>query len=143
MSESQGRALMAEFLSQPQFPLEVGTHNGHALLVNKGRFGPYVKYDKLFVSIPKGEDPSTITEERAIQLVEAKLKGEKAAALKELDATNGIVIVDGRYGPYIKQDKVNAPIPKGTDWKEVTLDQAQEWLKEAASKKKAPAKKRK
>lgn len=143
MTESQGQAIMAEFLSQPQYPLEVGTYNGHALLVNKGRFGPYVKYDKLFASIPKGEDPSTITQERAIQLVEAKLKGEKAAALKELDAATGIVIVDGRYGPYIKQDKVNAPIPKGTDWKEVTLEQAQEWLKEAASKKKAPAKKRK
>jgi len=143
LSEEQAQSMMAEFLSQPQYPLEVGSYKGQPLLVNKGRFGPYVKYDKIFASIPKGEDPSTLTEERAIQLVEAKLSGEKSAALKELDAELGISIVDGRYGAYIKQGKVNAPIPKGTDWKDVSLEQAKSWLEEAATKKKSSPKKRK
>ena len=108
------------------------TSDGKAIKANIGRFGPYIQVDKLFVSI-KPEDPHTITLETALELYEAKLKSE--AEKNIADFGDGIKVLNGRFGPYVSDGKKNAKIPKNTDPKTITHEQAQELLKASPAKK--------
>lgn len=117
-----------------QLPRLVGqTLDGKDIKANIGRFGPYIQVDKLFVSI-KPEDPHDITLERALELYAAKLKAE--AEKNIADFGDGIKVLNGRFGPYITDGKKNAKIPKDTDPKTVTHDQAKELLAAAPTAKK-------
>ncbi len=125
-----------------RLPRNLGEYDGVELIVNDGRFGPYVKYDKLFVSLKKA-DPYEITLEEAIQLVKDKLEAEKNKVIQVFEA-EGIEILNGMYGPYIKKGKDNFKIPKGTDPKALTLEEVQDLIANAPEKKKKfPAKKKK
>lgn len=133
-----------------KLPRTVGqTADGQDIKANIGRFGPYIQVGKLFVSI-KPEDPHTITLEKALELYDAKLKAE--AEKNIADFGDGIKVLNGRYGPYITDGKKNAKIPKGTEPKEITHEQAKQMLADAptakgrfarktTAAKKAPAKK--
>lgn len=115
-----------------KLPRQVGqTADGKVIKANIGRFGPYIQIDKLFVSI-KPEDPHTITLEKALELYEAKLKAE--AEKNIADFGDGIKVLNGRFGPYITDGKKNAKIPKDTDPKTITHDQAKKMLAEAPAK---------
>jgi len=96
-------------------PREVWSYEWHKMTVAIWRFWPYIKYNKLFVSLKKAEwdDPFTIWKERAIELVKDKLEFEKNKYIKEYDhKKKKIEILNGRYGAYIKYDKKNYKIPK-------------------------------
>lgn len=115
-----------------ELPREVGTtEDGQTIKANIGRFGPYIQVGKLFVSI-KTEDPRTITEEVARELYAAKLKAEAEKFIAEFDG--GIQVLNGRYGPYITDGKKNARIPKDTDPKKITAEQAKKLLAGAPAK---------
>lgn len=117
-----------------QLPRIVGqTKDGKDMKANIGRFGPYVQVDKLFVSI-KPLDPHTITLEEALQLYEEKLKVE--AEKNIADFGDGIKVLNGRYGPYITDGTKNAKIPKDTEPKSITHEQAKKLLDEAPAAKK-------
>ena len=116
MTVEECEAILKEALSGIQFPLHITDYNGVALEVNKGRFGPYIKYQGQFISIPKGQTPETVTAEQAVALVEAKMAGAAAAILKTFTEDANIQILNGRYGPYIKSGKDNVPIPKDKIW---------------------------
>jgi DNA topoisomerase-1 len=94
------------------FPKLLGEHEGKEITIGLGRFGPYVKYDNGFVSIPKGTDPQEIELEEAIALVKAK---QEADANKFINSfkDGAIQVLNGRFGPYIKAGKDNYKIPKG------------------------------
>ena len=125
---------LEQALEMFKLPRTVGeTSDGKAIKANIGRFGPYIQIDKLFVSI-KPEDPHTITLEKALELYEAKLKAE--AEKNIADFGDGIKVLNGRYGPYITDGKTNAKIPKDTDPKSITHEQAKELIS-AAPKRKA------
>ena len=110
-----------------ELPRIVGTTaDGQEMKANVGRFGPYIQVGKLFVSMKKPLDPHTITEVEARELYEAKLKAE--AEKNIADFGDGIKVLNGRYGPYITDGKKNAKIPKGTEPKSVTHEQAKELL---------------
>ena len=112
-----------------QLPRLVGeTKEGLPIKANIGRFGPYIQVDKLFVSI-KPLDPHTITLEEALELYAAKLKSE--AEKNIADFGDGVKVLNGRYGPYITDGKKNAKIPKDTDPKTITHEQAKQMLAEA------------
>ncbi len=112
-----------------QLPRVVGqTSDGQDIKANIGRFGPYIQVGKLFVSI-KPEDPHTITLEKALELHAAKLKAE--AEKNIADFGDGIKVLNGRYGPYITDGKKNAKVPKDTDPKEITHEQAKQILNDA------------
>lgn len=116
-----------------KLPKVVGkTEGGSEITANIGRFGPYVQADSKFYSI-KGQDPLTISEEEARTVI--KELTEKRKPLKEFDGSD-ITIQNGPYGPYVKQNKTNARIPKGTDPSTLTLEQAKELLAQAPTKKK-------
>ena len=115
-----------------KLPRLVGqTKDGKDIKANIGRFGPYIVVDKLFVSI-KPLDPHTITLEEALELYEAKLKAE--AEKNIADFGDGIKVLNGRFGPYITDGKKNAKIPKDTDPKSITHEQAKKILTEAPAK---------
>jgi DNA topoisomerase-1 len=118
------------------------TKEGEPIKANVGRFGPYIQIGKLFVSI-KPLDPHTITLEEALDLYADKLK--KEAEKNIADFGDGIKVLNGRYGPYITDGTKNVKIPKDTEPKDVTHEQAKELLAAAPAKtargRRAPAKK--
>ncbi|MBJ58493.1 DNA topoisomerase I [Candidatus Saccharibacteria bacterium] len=116
-----------------ELPRIVGTtEDGKDIKANIGRFGPYIQVDKLFVSI-KPLDPHTITEQEARDLYAEKLKTE--AEKNIADFGDGTKVLNGRYGPYITDGKKNAKIPKDTDPKAITHEQALELLAAAPAPK--------
>jgi DNA topoisomerase-1 len=115
-------------------PRVVGqTPEGVDIKANIGRFGPYIQVDKLFISI-KPLDPHTITLDEALQLYADKLKSE--AEKNIADFGDGIKVLNGRFGPYITDGTKNAKIPKDTDPKSITHDQAKEMITNAPAAKK-------
>jgi DNA topoisomerase-1 len=137
MTVEECEAILKEALSGTQFPLHITDYNGVALEVNKGRFGPYIKYQGQFISIPKGQAPETVTAEQAVALVEAKMAGAAAAVLKTFTEDANIQILNGRYGPYIKSGKDNVPIPKDKTWDSLVYADVEALVKGFVKKPKA------
>ncbi len=124
-----------------KLPRLVGqTADGQDIKANVGRFGPYIQVGKLFVSI-KPLDPRDITLQQALELYAEKLKAE--AEKNIADFGDGIKVLNGRFGPYITDGKKNAKIPKETDPKTITHEQAKTMLKEAPAVKGRFAKRKK
>jgi DNA topoisomerase-1 len=126
-----------------KLPKEVGDYDGNLLVVNNGRYGPYVKYGDKFVSLGQ-HDPYTVEKETALMLVAEKK--EKDANRLILDfADEGIQVLNGRYGPYVTDGEKNARIPKEVEEpKTLSLEDCIELLKNAKpgrGKKKSPKKK--
>ena len=123
---------LEQALEMFKLPRLVGkTADGQDIKANVGRFGPYIQVGKLFVSI-KSEDPRTITLEKALELYDEKLRTE--AEKNIADFGDGVKVLNGRYGPYITNGKKNAKIPKDTDPKSITHDEAKKLLAEAPAK---------
>jgi DNA topoisomerase-1 len=106
-----------------KMPRDLGTFEDLPVVANIGRFGPYVLHNKKFVSIPKGEDPYTVTPTRAIELIQAKREADANKTIKLFDENPDIQILNGRFGPYIKAGKKNVKIPKGKVPAELTLEE--------------------
>lgn len=114
-------------------PRQVGTTaDGEEIVADIGRFGPYIKVGKLFVSI-KPHDPFTITETEARKLYKEKLDKEKKKHINTFEKS-GIQVLNGMYGPYVTDGKKNAKIPKEVDPKKLTEKAAQKLLAEAPDK---------
>ena len=123
---------LEQALEMFKLPRVVGqTEDGQDIKANIGRFGPYIQVGKLFVSI-KPEDPHTITLEKARELYAAKLQAE--AEKNIADFGDGVKVLNGRFGPYITDGTKNAKVPKDTDPKTITHEQALEILKAAPAK---------
>jgi DNA topoisomerase-1 len=122
-------------------PRVLGNHpdTGKPVEANVGRFGPYVKHDGAFKSIPKAESVYDITLERAVQLLAAPKSGHPSAAPgKELGLhpidNKPVVLMTGKYGPYVKHGNVNATVPSDMNAQEITLDDAVDLLAERAAR---------
>jgi DNA topoisomerase-1 len=102
---------------------DLGEYQGEMIVQGRGRFGPFVKHGKLYANIPKAEDPATVSFERAVELVEAKMAGARQNVLKEFEGS-AIQVLDGRYGPYITDGSKNANLPKDTRAEDLSLEQA-------------------
>jgi len=118
-----------------KLPRQVGSLEDQPITVAIGRFGPYVKHDGKFASLTKEDDPYTIEEERAIEIILAKRKADAEKYITVFEENPDIQVINGRYGPYIKAGKKNVKIPKGTDPKSLTLEQCLELAENAPEKK--------
>ena len=130
---------LEEALEMFKLPREVGIYEDKPMLAALGRFGPYVKHDNKFYSLEKTDDPMSITGERAIELIEKKRKALKERIIKQFKEDASIEVLNGRYGPFIKQDKKNYRIPKGKGAKEakdLTYEDCLEIIKKGQKKKK-------
>ena len=105
-------------------PRKIGQYEEIEMTAHIGPYGPYVKWNKKFISIPKELSPYTIKELEAIELVKAKIEADKNRIIKTFD--DGTQILNGRYGPYIKKGKKNIKIPKGKKPEELTLEEINE-----------------
>lgn len=123
------------------------TPEGEEVAASVGRFGPYIRYGSKFASLPKEEDPYTVTFERALELVAEKKKADAEKQIK-IFVEEGISILNGRYGPYITDGNKNAKVPKDREPVSLELDECITLLAEApvsrgrGRKKKAAAKKK-
>jgi DNA topoisomerase-1 len=96
-----------------RLPRSLGIHEDDEMVVGIGKFGPYVRFRNKFYSLKKGtDDPYTITMERALEIISEKDLNEKQKVIKDF---GDIMILNGRYGPYLTFEKKNFRIPKATD----------------------------
>jgi DNA topoisomerase I len=126
---------LADALELLKMPRDLGVFEDLPVVANIGRFGPYVLHNKKFVSIPKGEDPYTITPGRAVELIEAKRVTDANRLIKAFEGNADIQILNGRFGPYIKAGKKNVKIPKGKTPEELTLEECVTLAENAPEKK--------
>jgi len=140
---SIGSVTLEQALKLFQLPKSLGEYEGVDVNVGIGRFGPYVRYEKMFVSIPKDQDPMTLTKDQAIELIEAKKLVEANRMIKQFDEDKNIEVLNGRYGPYIKFGKKNYRIPKDVEPKDLSLADCNELIKAQDSKPKTKTKKTK
>lgn len=115
-------------------PRNVGEFEDKVVTIGIGRFGPYIRHDAKFISLPKGVDPMEISLEESVLLIEAKRVEERNKILKVFDAEPGLEIVNGRYGPYIAYNKKNYKIPKGEVPDQIELARCMELIADADAK---------
>lgn len=133
---------LEEALQAFALPRSLGKREGEEVSASTGRFGPYVKYKSLFVSIKRdsGLDPFSITLEEAIPMIQEKMEAEKNKYINEFNyEKEKIQVLNGPYGPYIKYAKKNYKIPKG--WKDASDLTLEDCLTLIGVKKKTPTKK--
>jgi len=131
---------LEEALKLFDLPRTVGEYEGLEIVAGIGRFGPFVRHNSAFISIPKTLNPLSITLEESIELIEGKRQKEQQRHIKILgEEPDQIEILNGRYGPYIAFKGNNYRIHKGTDPTSLTLEDCQKIIEESADK---PAKKR-
>ncbi|MBR7014024.1 MAG: DNA topoisomerase I, partial [Prevotella sp.] len=113
-------------------------YEGKTVTIGTGRFGPYIQHNKKYVSLPKTEDPMTVTLETAIQLIDEKRVQEEQRHIKQFDEDKKLEIMNGRFGPYIVYDGKNYRMPKNMHAKaaELTYQQCMDIVQSTANKKK-------
>lgn len=127
---------LEEALELFKLPRTLGELEGQVVKANVGRFGPYVQLGKLFVSIPKGEDPMDITLERAAELIQEKRLKEEQSHLKQFDEDPDLEVRAGRWGPYITYKGKNYKLPKSDAERatELTYDECKKIIEAEAKK---------
>lgn len=113
---------LEEALEAFKLPRTLGDYEGNTVTVGVGRFGPYVRCDKLFVSIPKDTDPMDITLEQAIELIKNKMEAQEKKFIKVFEEDPDMQVLNGRYGPYISYQKKNYKIPENVEPTNLNLE---------------------
>ena len=129
---------LEEALALFALPRTLGEYENTALVVNVGRFGPYVQLGKQYVSLPAGTDPMAVTLEEAIELIEKKRQFEQQRQIKTFAENPDVEILNGRYGPYIAMGGKNYKIPTGTDPASLDLAACMAIIEKAAEKPATP-----
>ncbi|MEK9603250.1 MAG: type I DNA topoisomerase [Flavobacteriaceae bacterium] len=124
---------LEEALELFKLPRDIGLYEDQEVTVNNGRFGPYVKFQEMFVSLPKGEDPMTIELERAIELVEEKRAADAPIyTFDKLPVTKG----KGRFGPFLKWNGLFINVNKKYDFENLSDEDIETLIKEKIQKEK-------
>ena len=137
---------LEEALELFKLPRQIGSFEDKEMVVAVGRFGPYIRHDGRFYSLPKAEDPMTVTAEKAIEIIGEKREAEKNKLICALGEKGEYQVLNGRFGPYFTFEKNNYKIPKSIDPKTLTAEKCQELVAQQGTtspKKKGFAKKKK
>ena len=120
-------------LSLFELPRVLGEFQGETLEANNGRYGPYIKFGKKFVSIPAGKSPTSISLEDAMVIIEDKIKADAPIHVYEnMDVQKG----KGRFGPYIKWNNIFINVNKNYDWDNLSIEDIEELIEEKKQKEK-------
>ena len=121
-----------------KLPRTIGEYEESPVVIGAGRFGPYILHRKKYVSLPKEEDPMTVTLETAIKLIDEKRQQDQQRHIKQFEEDADLEIMNGRYGPYIIYQGQNYRMPKSMHPKaaELTYEQCMEIVNAASAKKK-------
>ena len=112
-----------------KLPRKLGQDKGEEVSVGIGRFGPFAKRGSVYASLKKEDDPYTIDLARAVFLIEEKEEIARNRIIKEFDGSD-IQVLNGRFGPYISDGKLNGKIPKDREPASLTLEEVQKLLEE-------------
>lgn len=113
---------LEEALELFKFPRALGDIDGKPVTVGKGKFGPYIRYENTYVSIPKTVDPLSVTLEEAERMLKDKQEAEAKKVIKTFAENPDLQILNGRYGPYIAYQKKNYKIPENVEPADLNLD---------------------
>ncbi|MEQ8473831.1 MAG: type I DNA topoisomerase [Marinoscillum sp.] len=125
-----------------KLPREIGEFEGEMMTAAIGRYGPYIRHAGKFVSLKPEQDPLSITQEEATQLVLEKREEDANKYIKTFDEDDSVFVINGKYGPYIKFGKKNVKIPKDKVPEELTFDECKELAESAPEKKRGGFKKK-
>ena len=121
-NQSMETITLPEALELFRLPRKVGSYNDKEIVAAVGRFGPYLKYESSFYSLPKTDDPLTINLERAIEVIIEKLDKDSKKLIKEFTKNSDVKILNGRWGAYIAIGKENFKIPKDKKPEDLSLE---------------------
>lgn len=125
-----------------KFPRQLGEYENYVVTVAIGRFGPYIRHNNKFYSLGKEDLPSSIELNRALELIAAKRQKDIENTIQTFEEEPELIILNGRFGPYISYQKKNYKISKTTDPKTLSLEECMEIIEKTPVKKgKTPAKK--
>jgi len=124
---------LEEALKLFELPRVVGEYEGEEVSAGIGRFGPFIKHTSQYISIPKTLNPLTINLEESIKLIEDKRNKEEKRNIKVF-ANEGIEVLNGRYGAYIKYANKNYRIPKNTVPEELTVEECKKIIETTVEK---------
>ena len=113
--QSMNTITLDEALKLFELPRKLGEFEDKMIEANIGKFGPYIRHNNKFISIPKTLTPQNITLEEAIELIEKKREEDNNRIIKKYDEDSELEVLNGRYGAYIAYKKKNYKLPKGTD----------------------------
>jgi DNA topoisomerase-1 len=124
-----------EALNLFRLPRSLGEYDDGEMVVGIGKFGPYIRFKSKFFSLKKGvDDPYTVTFERAVEIILEKNESDKKKVLKDF---GDIMLLNGRYGPYLVKDKQNYRLPKGTDAEKLTKEDCSKIIENSDKTKKS------
>ncbi len=118
---------LADALELFKLPRKLGESDGHEVSVGIGRFGPFAKRGSVYASLKKEDDPYTIDLARAVFLIEEKEEIARNRIIKEFPGSD-IQVLNGRFGPYLSDGKLNGRIPKDREPASLTLEEAQQLM---------------
>jgi DNA topoisomerase I len=127
---------LEEALELFRLPRTLGQFEEEELVIGVGKYGPYVRHKSKFYSLAKTDDPFTIEQERAIEIIIEKRAQQENRNIKQFDEEPGLLILNGRYGPYISFNKKNYRIPKSKTPEDLSLEECREIIAKAPSRNK-------
>ena len=137
--QSMSTITLEEALKLFDLPRTLGDFEGKTVVVGIGRFGPYIRHDGKYVSLPKEFTPQGVSLEDAIMLIQQKREQESQRLIKKFDEDDELELLNGRFGPYIAYKKKNYKLPKGSEPASLTFADCMKIVEDAD---KAPAKKK-
>lgn len=137
--QSMSTITLEEALKLFDLPRTLGDFEGKTVVVGIGRFGPYIRHDGKYVSLPKEFTPQGVSLEDAIMLIQQKREQESQRLIKKFDENDELELLNGRFGPYIAYKKKNYKLPKGSEPALLTFADCMKIVEDAD---KAPAKKK-
>ena len=137
--QSMSTITLEEALKLFDLPRTLGDFEGKTVVVGIGRFGPYIRHDGKYVSLPKEFTPQGVSLEDAIILIQQKREQESQRLIKKFDEDDELELLNGRFGPYIAYKKKNYKLPKGSEPALLTFADCMKIVEDAD---KAPAKKK-
>lgn len=127
---------LEEALDLFKLPRTIGQYEGKDMVAAVGRFGPYIRHDGKFYSLPKTDDPLTVEADRAKEVIEEKQESDRQKIIREFSENDDIKILKGRWGAYLAAGGKNYRLPKGKDPQDFTLEDCLNIIKEGTSTKK-------
>ncbi|MGO1815675.1 MAG: type I DNA topoisomerase [Sphingobacterium sp.] len=121
---------LEEALELFKLPKKVGEYEEKEMSVAIGRFGPYIRHDNSFYSLPKELDPLDVEEGQAIEIIEEKRKKDREKIIRVFDENPEAKIENGRWGPFVRFGKQNLKIPKGTEVEQISYADVLKWAEE-------------
>ena len=142
-NKSMNDITLSEALELFKLPRTIGKFEGKTVTIGAGRFGPYILHDKEYTSLPKEDDPMTITLNEATELIKKKRLQEAQRHLKKFAEDENMEVMNGRFGPYIAYNGKNYRMPKSLHEKaaELTYEECMDVVKNAPEPKTSRRKK--